>query len=316
MRAVTYTRFGGPEVLSYREVPEPKVGPESVLVEVRAAGVNPVDWQTVAGRLDSRFDVLFPAIPGFDVAGVVTAVGPMVREFRPGDEVLGYVREDVLGRGTFADRVAAPERTLARKPDGLGWVEAAALPVVGLTAYQAVAGLLGVRHGDTVLVQAAAGGVGSVAVQLAHAVGARVLGTASERNHDFVRGLGAEPVAYGPGLFHRLREAAPDGADAILDMFGGDTLRESMSLLRHRPGDRGATRVVSLIDDGVRELGGRFLFAQPSSLDLDALCGLVVRGTVRVPVEVTLPMRAAAEALELSHSGHQRGKIVLVNAQA
>ncbi|MFI6812623.1 NADP-dependent oxidoreductase [Nonomuraea sp. NPDC050328] len=281
---------------------EPKVGPESVLIEVKAVSVNPVDWQTAAGLLDSRFDVHFPVIPGWDVAGVVSRVGPTVREFGPGDEVFAYVRRDEIGAGTFAERVAAPVRTVARKPAGLSWEQAAAVPVAGLTAYQALDGVSG---GDTVLVQAAAGGVGGFAVQLARLRGARVIGTASSRNHPYLRGLGAEPVVYGPGLEGRVRELAPEGVSVVLDMYGGADLREAVRLLTPQGW------AVSLADDGIRELGGRFVFARPSADDLEELGRLLGEGLLVPEVAWVLPLDRAAEAFELSRAGHVRGKIVL-----
>lgn len=200
MKAITYQRYGSPDVLEYGDVPEPKLGADAVLVRVRAAAVNPVDWKIQAGYLDSVLDAVFPVIPGWDVAGVVEQVGVGVTEYAPGDEVIGYVREDMVGRGTFAEYVAAPVRTLAHKPAALDFEQAAGLPLAGLTAYQALTGALEIKPGETVLVHAAAGGVGSLAVQIARALGARVIGTASERNHDYLRTLGAEPVSYGEGL--------------------------------------------------------------------------------------------------------------------
>lgn len=193
MKAITYRTYGGPDVLEYGDVPDPKLGPDTVLIRVKAASVNPVDWKIQAGYLDGVMDTVFPVIPGWDVAGVVEEAGVGVTEFAPGDEVIGYAREDFVSRGTFAEYVAAPVRTLARKPVGLSFEEAAGLPLAGLTAYQALTRALNVGSGDTVLVHAAAGGVGSLAVQIARALGARVIGTASERNHDYLRGLGAEP---------------------------------------------------------------------------------------------------------------------------
>ncbi|MGS2646270.1 alcohol dehydrogenase catalytic domain-containing protein [Streptosporangium sp. LJ11] len=307
MKAIVYRRYGGPEVLEMTDVPEPKLGPESVLIDVRAVSVNPVDWQTAAGRLDSRFDVHFPVIPGWDVAGVVAEVGPTVTGFAAGDEVIGYVREDSIGRGTYAERVAAPVRTVARKPAGLSWEQAATVPIAGLTAYQSLVHALRVGAGDTVLVQAAAGGVGSFAVRIATALGARVIGTASARNHDHLRELGAEPVTYGPGLEERVRSLAPAGVTAIMDMYGGEDLVSSLGLLREDA--RG--RVVSLANDGVLEHGGTFVFARPSAEDLDELRRMIESGLAVPEVTTVLDLSEAAEAFRLSRTGHVRGKIVL-----
>lgn len=236
MKAISYSGYGGPEVLEYGEVRDPKVGPDTVLVKVRAAAVNPVDWKAREGYLAPALDAVFPVIPGWDVSGVVVQPGASVTEFATGDEVIGYVREDFLSRGTFAEYVAAPVRTLARKPRNLTYEEAAGLPLAGLTAYQVLTGALAVQEGDVVLVHAAAGGVGSIAVQLGRHLGARVIGTASERNHDFLRELGAEPVTYGEGLAERVRALAPEGVDAVFDTVGGEALKVSADLLA--PGGR------------------------------------------------------------------------------
>ncbi|MGX1489253.1 NADPH:quinone reductase-like Zn-dependent oxidoreductase [Streptomyces tendae] len=231
MKGISYSRYGGPDVLAYGEVDDPRVGPDSVLVKVRAAAVNPVDRKCREGHLDQLIEPVFPVVPGWDVCGVVVQPGLAVTEFLVGDEVIGYVRQDVLAHGTFAEYVAAPVRTLARKPRNLTWEEAAGLPLAGLTAYQVLTKTLQVRRDETILVHAAAGGVGSLAVQLARHAGARVIGTASPGNHDFVRGLGGEPVAYGDGLAERVRGLAPEGVTAVFDTVGGDALKVSANLL-------------------------------------------------------------------------------------
>jgi NADPH:quinone reductase-like Zn-dependent oxidoreductase len=305
MKAVSYHRYGGPEVLEYRDLPDPKVGPDSVLVRVRAAAVNPVDWKIQAGHMDKAMDVFFPAIPGWDVAGVVERVGPGITEFAPGDEVIGYVREDTVGRGTFAEFVAAPIRALARKPANLSFEQAAGLPLAGLTAYQALTGALSVKTGETVLVHAASGGVGSFAVQIARALGAHVIGTAGERNHDYLRSLGAQPVEYGDRLVEQVKQIAPGGVDAVLDLVGGDALQQSTQLLK--PGGR----LVSTIDPAVTSLGGHYLFVRPDPQDLSALAALAEEGKVRVDIAATFPLDRAAEAQALSAGGHTRGKIIV-----
>src|ERR1700754_3431696 len=194
MKAVALTEYGGPEVLSVRDLPEPLVGPDTVLIEVRAAGVNPVDWKIRQGYLQGAFPHHLPLIPGWDVAGVVKATGPAVTAYRAGDEVIGYARKDHVQHGTYAELVSAPDRVLAPKPHTIDFDHAAGLPLAGLTALQALRAVE-VGTGDVVLVHAAAGGVGHLAVQIARELGAaRVIGTASERNHDFLRELGAEPV--------------------------------------------------------------------------------------------------------------------------
>lgn len=305
MKAISYSRYGGADVLEYGELREPKVGPDAVLVKVRAAAVNPVDWKAREGYLDGIIDPVFPVVPGWDVSGVVVQPGVSVTEYAVGDEVIGYVREDFLSRGTFAEYVAAPVRTLARKPRNLSFEEAAGLPLAGLTAYQGLLHALSVKRGDTVLVHAAAGGVGSIAVQIARHLGCRVIGTASERNHDFVRSLGAEPVAYGDGLADRVRGLAPEGVDAAFDTVGGDALKASANVLAPEG------RLASIADGDVIGYGGRYFWVRPDSADLTKLAALAEQGVVTVHVSATFPLEEAAQAHRLNEEGRTRGKIVV-----
>lgn len=304
MKAIAIHRYGGSEALEFTDLPEPKLGPDVVLVRVRSAGVNPADWKIREGYIDDWFEAHFPMVMGCDLAGVVERVGLGVSEFAPGDEVVGYVRADHMQRGTYAELVAAPVRTLARKPRGASWHEAAGLPAAGLTAYQALRRALEVGPGDVLLVQRAAGGVGSLAVQIGRELGARVIGTASPGNHDFLRSIGAEPVQYGDGLADRVRGLAPQGVDAVFDLVGGDTLRGAVALLRE--GGRLAS-----VSGEVAELGGRYVFVRPDPADLADLVSMVERGAVSVHVAATFPLADAVRAHELVQAGHVRGKVVL-----
>ncbi|MFF8291703.1 NADP-dependent oxidoreductase [Streptomyces sp. NPDC016309] len=305
MKAISYHHYGGPEVLEYGDRPDPKVGPDKVLVRVRAAAVNPVDWKAQAGYLDTTFDTVFPVIPGWDVSGVVIQPGVSVPEFAVGDEVMGYVREDVLCHGTFAEYVAAPVRTLARKPRNLGFEEAAALPLAGLTAYQALHRALAVRPGDTVLVNAASGAVGSMAVQIARHIGARVIGAARGNGLDRVRELGAEPVAYGDGFTGRVRKLAPHGVDAALDTVGGQVLKDSAHLLAPEG------RLASVADGEVVALGGHYYWVRPDMADLTVLAELAEQGALSVRVARTFPLEQAAEAQRANREGGLHGKVVV-----
>ncbi len=307
MRAVALSEYGGPEVLEVMDLPEPKIGPDTVLVRTRAAGVNPVDYKMRQGGLDGRFPCHFPLIPGWDVAGTVEDVGPDVTEFRPGDEVIGYVRRDHIQWGTYAELVPAPLRTVAPKPASVGWAEAAGIPLTGLTAWQALTRGLEVKEGDVVLVHAAAGGVGSFAVQLARIMGAeRVIGTASEGTHDFLRALGAEPVTYGEGLIDRVREIVPEGVTAVVDLVGDEALDVSPALMA--PGGRIASVLKA---KKVRELGGQYLFVRPDAEQLTELSRLVDAGRLEVRLHETFPMEKAADAHRLLEGGHVHGKVAL-----
>ncbi len=305
MRAIAYSKYGHSDVLELVDLPVPKVGPDSVLVAVRAASVNPVDWKVREGYLDGIVDTTFPVVPGWDVAGVVERVGLDTPELQVGDEVYGYVRKDWMHGGTFAQYVAAPVRTLARKPASLSLEEAAAVPLAGLTAFQTIE-RAGVTAGQTVLVHAAAGGVGQFAVQIAAARGARVIGTASPRNHEHLVALGAEPVAYGDGLVDAVRALAPEGVDVVLDYGTDDLVGTTKALLK--PGGT----VASIVDAKARdELGGHYVWVRPSTADLDALTALIEAGQVRVDVAQVFDLADAAAAHEASQSQHVRGKVVV-----
>ena len=308
MRAAMFESYGGPEVLTVGERPDPVVGPDAVLVRVRATSVNPVDWKVREGFLQERYPHHLPITPGWDVAGVVEKVGPsVVTGVQVGDEVWGYVRRDDVCHGTAAELVAAPERTVSRKPAGLSFEEAASVPLAGLTAWQALAEALQVTAGDRVLVHAASGGVGQMAVQVAAALGAEVVGTASPGNHDLVRSLGATTVLdHGAGPVSEQLAGHGGPVDAVLDLVGGDALADA-------PGQvTDPSRVVSVIDpQTVIGMGGRYVFVRPDRGHLDELAALVDAGRLRVTVARTFDLDDIAEAHRLSQEGHPGGKIAV-----
>ena len=305
MRAALIRSFDGPESVEIADVQEPAVGPDSVLIEVAATSVNPVDWKILHGGMQAAIPHHLPMIPGWDVAGTVAAVGPAIRDLQVGDRVAAYARKDHVRDGTFAERVAVPERSWALVPDEVDLEVAACLPLAGMTA-DMLLDAAAVGEGDTVLVHAAAGGVGSFAVQLAALRGATVVGTASERNHDYLRGLGATPVAYGEGLTDRVREVAPDGVDAVVDLVGGAALEATPQVLR----DGG--RVASVIDPGVADrFGGTYVFVRPDRARLTRLLQLVAEGRLTVEIAERYPLEQAREAFLASKAGHVRGKVVV-----
>lgn len=303
MKAITYSTYGNPDVLEYGEQPLPKVGPGMVLVKIKAASVNPVDWKIMSGGLDAVMDLQFPAIPGWDVAGVVESVGIDSRQFQPGEEVIAYGRKDYVHGGTFAEYIALPERVLARKPETLNWNESAGLPLAGLTAYQ-VLNRLGLKAGEAVLIHGGSGGVGSLGIQIAAALGAKVIATASEKNHDFLRSLGAEPVAYGDGLADRVRVLRPDGVDVVADFVGGN-LEATLAVLA----DGG--RHASIADSEVEQHGGEWMWVNPVGADLQKLADLVDSEKIQVEVAEVFPLEKAADAFRSNMEGHTRGKIIL-----
>lgn len=305
MRTTLIRSYGEPSVVATAEVDDPIVGPDSVLVETAAAGVNPVDWKIIAGYMQGAYPNHLPLIPGWDIAGTVRAVGPAVTTVGVGDRVAAYARKDHIQNGTFAELCAVPERAIAPVPDGVELAQAGALPLAALTAEQLL-DAAEVTSDDTVLVHAAAGGVGSFVVQLAGLRGARVIGTASERNHNFLRELGAEPVSYGPELVDNVQAVAPAGVDVVIDLVGGDALAATPQLLAK------GGRVASVTDaKTVKELGGSYVFVRPDGATLGRLLGLVADGKLRVEVAETYPLEQTGDALEASKAGHTRGKIVI-----
>ncbi|MGY1855420.1 NADP-dependent oxidoreductase [Modestobacter sp. SYSU DS0290] len=304
MRGIAYDRFGDLDVLQLRDdLPEPPVGPDTVLVRTHAAGVNPVDIGIRAGGLAGFFPHHFPIVPGWDLAGTVEAVGPAIVDFAPGDEVFGYLRRDEVQWGTAAELVPAPQRCLAHKPASLSFAEAGALPLAGLTAYQALTEALAVGEGDRVLVHRAAGGVGFFAVQIAVALGAHVIGTASPRNHGFLTDAGAaEVLDYSAGP---ISEQLSEPVDAVLDLNGGDALADAPKQVRD------VSRIASVVDPAVNEMGGRYVFVRPERHDLEELARMADAGQLRVSIAKAFPLEQTAQAQELVAGGHVRGKVVV-----
>ncbi|MFF2567902.1 NADP-dependent oxidoreductase [Streptomyces sp. NPDC058084] len=304
MEAIVYEEFGGPEVLRHEAgVTVPLPGPGEVRVKVAAVGVNPVDWKRRYGWVEAFYPTTFPAVPGLEFAGTVDALGEGVTELGVGDEVFGWSRTGAYAEYAIADVVA-------RKPAGLSWESAASIPVAGETAKR-VLELLGVERGETLLLHGAAGAVGAVAAQLAVAAGVTVIGTASERNHAFLRELGVTPVTYGEGLGDRVRAAAPQGVDAVFDAAGHDTLPVSVELLGGE-----TSRIVTIAATDAAEHGivfsGVTVEAATAREWLTGLAALAVDGRLRLDIADTLPLKEAARAQELSEAGHVRGKLVLL----
>lgn len=298
MKAIRFDRFGGTEVLHEADVEVPQPGPGQIRVRVKAAGLNALDGKIRSGTLEARFPTPLPAIPGGELAGVVDALGEGVRDVKVGDEVLGW-----SDTGSYAQYALAT--TVAPKPAGLDWRHAVALPVAGETA-ERVLNLLGVAAGETVLMHGAAGAVGTLAVQLATARGARVIGTAGPGNQEYLASLGATATVYGEGLVERVRALAPEGVDAVFDLAGKGALEDSITL-------RGGTeRIVTIADLSAQRLGITFASGgqERSAARLAALAQDAAIGKV-VTTVTAYPLAQAATAQQVSDAGHVRGKLVL-----
>jgi NADPH:quinone reductase-like Zn-dependent oxidoreductase len=306
MKAVRVHQYGGPEVLKYEEAPRPNPGPGEVLVRIRAAGVNPVDWKVREGHMREALAYRMPFVPGWDVSGVVEATGPNVTQLNTGDEVYGY--PSVVRNGTYAEYAVVPEAELALKPRSVDHVEAASVPMAALTAWQGLFDAGDLRTDQKVLIHGGAGGVGSFAIQLARWRGAFITATASGRNQEFLRNLGADlTIDYEKSRFDRL----VCDVDLVLDTVGGDTLRRSWKVLK-----KGGILVstVEAPDAGLAQVHGvraALVDTQANPAQLAEIAGLVDAGMVRPIVEAVFPLNEARNAQELSQTGHARGKIVL-----
>lgn len=298
MKAILFDQFGGPEVLHEADVEVPQPGPGQVRARVRAAGVNALDGKIRSGAMEAMFPTPLPAIPGAEFVGVVDAVGEGVSDVKVGDEVLGW-----SDTGAYAQFALAT--TVAPKPAGLDWQHAVALPVAGETAERTL-NLLGIAAGETVLIHGGAGAVGTVAIQLATARGARVIATAGITNQEYLTSLGAIPTVYGDGLVERVRALAPEGVDAVLDLAGKGALPDSITL-------RGGTdRIVTIADFGAHQLGVTFSRGgERSAKRLAALAEDAANGKI-VTTVTAYPLAQAATAHQVSGAGHVRGKLALI----
>lgn len=306
MKTVCIYSYGGPEVLVYRDAPRPHPGAGEVLVRVHAAGVNPVDWKIREGELKGMLHHAFPLVLGWDVSGVVEGLGSGITRLKIGDEV--FSRPDILRDGAYAEYILVRESEVALKPKTIDHIHAAALPLAGLTAWQTLFVAGGLAEGQRVLVHAAAGGVGHIAVQLAKWKGAHVIGTAAERNHGFLRKLGVDRVVdYDTERFDEVVQPV----DVVLDTMGGDTQERSWKVLK--PGGI-LVSIVSQPNAGMAAAHGvrqAFVFTQPNAVQLAELAKLADAEVLKAIVETILPLSDATRGQELSQRGHTQGKIVL-----
>jgi NADPH:quinone reductase-like Zn-dependent oxidoreductase len=300
MKAAAFAQYGGPDVLRLMEVETPRAGAGQVRIRVRAAGVQPFDCAVRAGWTPPGLPPGLPKIPGNEFAGVVDQVGEGVTGVAAGAQVLGF---GLLN--AYAEYVVVPAGQVTAKPAAMPWEVAGGFSAGAQTAHIALREMR-VGRGDTVLIHGAAGGVGTVAVQLAVGQGATVIGTASEVNHEYLRSLGAIPIRYGDGLLDRVRAAAPDGVDAALDAAGGDALTVSLALVADRD------RILTLVEHSrAPELGIRTTPNLRSAARLAELADLHARGRLRIHVRRTFPLERAADAHREVQAGHGRGKVVI-----
>jgi NADPH:quinone reductase-like Zn-dependent oxidoreductase len=305
MKAVRFDQYGPASVLHVSDVPIPAAGPGQVLIRVKAAGINPGEAKIRDGLLHERWPATFPSGQGSDFAGVVERLGPGVTAAAEGDDVIGWVDT----RSSQAEYVVAEQGNLTARPSGLPWEVAGAIPVAGFTAW-AMVRAVDLKPGDTVVVAGAAGGVGSLAVQLARRAGATVIGLAGPSNHDWLKRHNVLPVAYGDGVAHRIRETAGTSVDAFLDTFGGDYVELALNDLGVRP-DRIDTivRFDAVAKYGVKAEGNG---AGASAATLEELAALIAAKDLELPIARTYPLTEVVTAYNELAKGHIRGKIVLI----
>ncbi len=311
MKAAFVEETGSIDSLKTDTLECPDVGEGEVLVRIEAAGVNPVDAGIVQGYLEGGLPHKFPLVPGWDLSGVVEKRGFGARRFNVGDEVYAYARRPVVQWGTFAEYTVIPESYLSSKPENLTHGEAGSVPLVGLTAYQSLFDAGDLESGQTVLILGASGGVGTLGIQLAKIKGAKVIGVASENNHDYMEQLGADETIdyYDTDIGEEVRETEPDGVDLVFDCAGGETLQQSLPVLKQDG------KLVSIRNRGENldsDIDFEYVFVEPNSSELDHLREWIESDKIEVPISKTYPLEETAEALEQIQSLHTTGKIVII----
>lgn len=312
MRAVYYEDFGEPDQVKTGELEKPEAGEGEVLIRVQAAGVNPVDAAVARGRLNSVIPATFPVIPGWDVAGVIEERGHASHRFQEGDEVYAYARRPTVQHGTFAEYIVLPEAYVAKRSQQISVEEAGGIPLVGLTAYQSLFDAGKLEEDQTVLILGASGGVGTLAIQLAKSAGAKVIGVASEKNHAYMKELGAgEAVEYQDNhVGEAVAEIEPDGVDLIFHCSRGNAFDQVMETGVLKTGGHivSITKSKPDIDPGINF---QYVFVEPNARQLEHITKLADEGKIKVPVSKTYSLDEAAEALKEIETLHTRGKLVI-----
>ncbi|MCB1111339.1 MAG: NADP-dependent oxidoreductase [Chlamydiales bacterium] len=313
MEAYVIEDFNGIESIKTADIPKPVPQANEVLIKLACSSVNPVDWKISEGLIKSLLPHKFPITLGWDGAGTVDSVGKNVTQFKPGDKVFAYCRKDTVHDGTFTEFIAVDAKAVAPMPKTINFAEAASLPLTGLTAWQSLFDFGDLKSGETIYVIGGAGGVGSLAIQLAKHAGAKVITTASAGNHAYVKKLGADiAIDYNTqNVIEEIRKIAPDGVDFIYDCAGGVSHDEAWEALK----DGG--RFVSIVRGPDKEKAAKkkakagFVFVQPDGNELAAIGDLIDKGIVKVPAIHEMPLKNVKEALKKNKQGHTQGKIVL-----
>lgn len=313
MKAIVIEKFGGVEQLKFKKLPKPVPTSNEVLIKMKYTAVNPVDWKIREGYLKDRMPHQFPIILGWDAAGIIEEIGSDVKEYKIGDAVYAYCRKSAIQWGTYAEYICVDHTSVALKPQSLSFAQAAAIPLVGLTAWQSLFDAGQLKSGEAVFIQAGAGGVGSMAIQFAKSMGSKVFTTASAVNHDYVKNLGADVVIdYNQEDFLQvIKKHLADGVDLACDFVGGESLQKTLQCVKK--GGR-LVSILEQIDPKVANQYGitaHYVFVQPSGTQLHLIAGLIDQGKVLSPDITEMRLEDAAIAQEKSKEHHVKGKIVL-----
>ncbi|WP_372369662.1 NADP-dependent oxidoreductase [Candidatus Uabimicrobium sp. HlEnr_7] len=311
MRAMIIEEFGGEEKIKSVDVPKPQPQDNEILVKIAYAGVNPVDWKIREGMIEQLLPHVFPIILGWDMAGTVESIGSKVSSYKVGDKVYGYCRKPQVQHGCYAEYITVDEEAIALLPEKLNFAEAAGIPLVGLTAWQCLFDFANLQAGETVLIHAGAGGIGSLAIQFAKHKGAKVYTTASAKNHEYVKNLGADYVIdYNTSDFvDVILQEEPQKLNVVYDTVGGETQQKSAALIKE-----GGTLVsiVSPPDESLApNIKSGFVFVSPNAKQLKEISNLIKEDKVQIPAITEMKLEEAAEALRINREGHVRGKLVL-----
>ena len=311
MKAAFFESFGEADVIKVGELPIPELKEGEVLVKIKAAGVNPVDAAVRKGMLKDFLPTSFPAIPGWDVAGIVEDRGFAARRFTVGDEVYAYARRPLVQWGTYAEYLVIPEAYLAHRPKNISWEQTAGVPLVGLTSYQSLYVAGGLREGQTVLILGASGGIGTLSIQLAKSKGATVVGVASAKNHAYMREIGADFTVdyHNQHVGEEVKKIFPDGVDLIFDAASGKTLEQSLVALKK---DGTVVSILNRGNDIDKSIRFHYVFVEPNSMQLDDLRKLAEDGKIDVHISKAYALDNAAEAMRQIETHHTSGKIVIV----
>ena len=312
MKAIVIEEFGSKDVLKVREMPKPSPLENEVLIHVAYAGVNPVDWKIREGYLKNLIPHVFPLILGWDVSGIVVHVGMKVQNLKLGDEVFSYIRKPIVQWGAYAEYVTFDAKDVVKKPKCVSLAEAAALPLVSLTAWQALFAFGKIKKGEIVLIQGASGGVGIMGVQFAKHAGATVIATASAPKHEYVKEMHADIVLdYKENIQEQVREFAPEGVDVVFDCYGSDAFQEGLTCLKK--GGRIVSIMEQLDQSEAERLGiqAKYVFVTPNGSDLTEIKKLIEEKRIVPPHIEEIPLKDAAVAQERLRQGQVFGKLVL-----